>query len=83
MATNDCDTRHNSLHWVIGIIITLQLACFSFTGWLSSITLVLEVGQSKQDYRIENIEKEINDKLNTILTNGQKLDRILQRMDGK
>jgi len=75
----DCQLSSNK--WVFGIVITMQLACFSFTGWLSSKVLVVEVGQSRQDYRIENIEKEINDKLNVIISNGQKLDRVLQRMD--
>jgi hypothetical protein len=75
------DCKINSHQWMFGIIISLQLATFSFTGWLSSKLLMVEVVQSRHDYRIENIEKEINDKLNIILINGQKLDRVLQRMD--
>ena len=82
-----CNEKHNSLEcrmkntqWIFGIVITLQLACFSFTGWLSAKTLGIELDQTRQNYRIENIEKEINDKLSVIITNGNKLDKILKKI---
>ena len=77
------DCKLNGHNWIFSIVITLQLACFGFMGWLSTKTIQIEVGQQIQDNRIGNIEKEINEKLSVILTNGDKLDIMLKKMGEK
>ena len=54
------ETRFTNINWIFGIVITLQLACFTFTGWLSTKVLSLDVDRATVNEKINTIAEKQN-----------------------
>lgn len=70
------ESRFSNINWVFGIIITLQLACFSFVGWLSTRVMVITADEGIIHEKILNM----SEKQQHVITT---LDKIWDKLDNK
>ena len=50
------DAKLSSIHWLFGIVITLNISFFVFTGWLSTRVTTLDVERAAMSEKLNMVE---------------------------
>ena len=81
----DCDKRFGAVYshftsmtWVIGIVITMQLACFGWLGYLTKTIGTIDNGSAVMVERVANLSTDIHEMKSAV---NIRLDKINDKLD--
>ena len=72
-----CAARHGSLHWMLGTLITMQLMCFSWLGYLSVRVINIENASiataATLTTKVEDMQAQMNRRFDDVMVHIKEL----------
>jgi hypothetical protein len=75
------ETRFISFNWIIGIVISLQLACFTFTAYLAAKVAAIDCDRAVINEKINTVLHQQIDLKTTIIANQDKILDLVKKID--